>query len=188
MPSSVRIAKGALVCDGAVLTGDITIGATTVIFPGAKIQCSEGAGPITIGSGCVVEEGATIVNLNPNEMHIGDGNLFEVGCTVYAKKVGDYNAFQPKCEVGRETAVPSGCTFGPTVCFDDAATLESNTSVFRLDGEAVEYRVQKRPRNAETNRAKVKSYGTALASQGKKYYLGKYNKLLPPTEEGDLKS
>lgn len=88
MPSSVRIAKGALVCDGAVLTGDITIGATTVIFPGAKIQCSEGAGPITIGSGCVVEEGATIVNLNPNEMHIGDGNLFEVGCTVYAKKVG----------------------------------------------------------------------------------------------------
>lgn len=88
MPSSVRIVKGALVCDGAVLTGDITIGSTTVIFPGAKIQCSEGAGPITIGSGCVVEEGATIVNMNPDEMHIGDGNLFEVGCTVYAKKVG----------------------------------------------------------------------------------------------------
>ena len=32
-------------------------------------------------------------------------------------------------------------------------------------------------------RAKVTSYGTALASQGKKYYLGKYNKLLPPTDE-----
>ena len=39
-----------------------------------------------------------------------------------------------------------------------------------------------------SQRAKVKSYGTALASQGKKYYLGKYNKLLPPTEEGDLNS
>lgn len=37
------------------------------------------------------------------------------------------------------------------MCLDDAATLESNTSVFRLDGEAVEYRIQKRPRNAETN-------------------------------------
>lgn len=88
MPSSLRIAKGALVCDGAVLTGEITIGATTVVFPGARIQCSEGAGAVTIGSGCVVEEGTSIVNMNPGEMHIGDGNLFEVGCTVYAKKVG----------------------------------------------------------------------------------------------------
>lgn len=86
MPSSVRIAKGALVCDGAVLTGDITIGATTVVFPGAKIQSAEGAGPVTIGSGCVVEEGASIVNMNPGAMRIGDGNLFEVGCTVSAKK------------------------------------------------------------------------------------------------------
>ena len=88
MTSSVRIARGALVCDGALLAGDITIGATTVVFPGAKIQCLEGAGPVTIGNGCVVEEGASIVNTNPGEMHIGVGNLFEVGCTVHAKKVG----------------------------------------------------------------------------------------------------
>lgn len=88
MPPSTRIVRGALVCDGAVLAGDITIGATTVVFPGAKIQCLEGAGPVTMGNGCVVEEGASIVNMNPDEMHIGDGNLFEVGCTVHAKKVG----------------------------------------------------------------------------------------------------
>lgn len=94
MPSSARIAKGALVCDGAVLTGDITIGATTVVFPGARIQCSEGAGPVTVGSDCVVEEGASIVNMNPGEMHIGDGNLFEVGCTVSAKKVGAAEGIQ----------------------------------------------------------------------------------------------
>lgn len=32
-----------------------------------------------------------------------------------------------------------------------------------------------------SQRARVKTYRTALASQGKKYYLGKYNKLLPPS-------
>lgn len=73
---------------GATLAGDITIGAETVVFPGAEIRCSEGAGPVVIGRGCVLEEGACLVNLGPGEMKVGDGNLFEVGCTVYAQQVG----------------------------------------------------------------------------------------------------
>lgn len=98
----VRIAEGAMVCDGAAakppyrgsgtagatLAGDITIGPDTVVFPGAQIRCCEGAGPVVIGRGCVLEEGACLVNVGPGEMRVGDGNLFEVGCVVRAEKVG----------------------------------------------------------------------------------------------------
>lgn len=72
----------------ATLAGDITIGPETVVFPGAQIRCGEGAGPVVIGRGCVLEEGACLVNEGPGEMRVGDGNLFEVGCTVRAKQVG----------------------------------------------------------------------------------------------------
>eukprot|EP00752_Nemacystus_decipiens_P007568 g6761.t1 len=195
MSVSVRIAKGAVVCDGgaakppyhhageagAMLAGDITIGPETVVFPGAEIRCGEGAGPVVIGRGCVLEEGACLVNEGPGEMRIGDGNLFEVGCKVYARQVGDYNTFQPKCEVGPEVAVASGCCIGPTVVLGVALKIEDNSSVFRLGGAVDEYSIQRRARNTETNRARVKAYQSALASQGKKYYLGKYNKLLPPS-------
>lgn len=74
--------------EGATLTGDITIGPETVVFPGAQIRSCEGAGPVVIGRGCVLEEGACLMNSGPGEMRVGDGNLFEVGCTVRAQQVG----------------------------------------------------------------------------------------------------
>lgn len=111
MSTGVEIGEGAVVCDGAAakppyhpaagggggaaaaaagatLWGDITIGPETVVFPGAEIRCCEDAGPVVIGRGCVLEEGARLVNLGPGEMRVGDGNLFEVGCTVQAQQVG----------------------------------------------------------------------------------------------------
>lgn len=78
---------GGATAAGATLTGDITIGPETVVFPGAEVRCCEGAGPVVIGRGCVLEEGARLVNLGPGEMRVGDGNLFEVGCTVHAQEV-----------------------------------------------------------------------------------------------------
>lgn len=109
MSASVRIGEGAVVCDGsaakppyhhdgaagATLSGDITIGPETVVFPGARIRCCEGAGPVVIGRGCVLEEGARLVNVSPGEMRVGDGNLFEVGCTVNAQQVGRFTPLQP---------------------------------------------------------------------------------------------
>lgn len=85
--SSLQIAEGAVVCDGAILSGDIIIGPETVVFPSARIQCLEGAGPIVIGRGCVVEEGASIISMDADGISIGNGNLFEVGCTVCAQQV-----------------------------------------------------------------------------------------------------
>ncbi|CAN0276052.1 unnamed protein product [Ascophyllum nodosum] len=183
--SAVRIEEGAVVCDGAVLEGgDITIGPGTVVFPGALIRCSEGAGPVVIGRGCVLEESSIVECVDAGGLLVGEGNLFEVGCTVRALAVGDYNVFQPKCVVDRSVKVASGCSIGPKVSLRVSTTLPSNVSLFRLDDYPDEYRMKSRPKNTEYNRARVNAYRTALASQGKKYYLGKYNKLLPATTEG----
>ena len=86
--SAVRIEEGAVVCDGAVLEGgDITIGPGTVVFPGALIRCSEGAGPVVIGRGCVLEESSVVECVDAGGLLVGEGNLFEVGCTVRALAV-----------------------------------------------------------------------------------------------------
>ncbi|OJT01829.1 Dynactin subunit 6 [Trametes pubescens] len=50
----------AVVCQDVELKGDITIGAGTIVHPKATIFAI--AGPIVIGSGCIIEEGAIIVN------------------------------------------------------------------------------------------------------------------------------
>jgi dynactin 6 len=67
----------------------------TIVHPKATIFAI--AGPIVIGTGCIIEEGAIIVNrsvvtlicsvinahLHPRRkevMRIGDDNLFEIGC------------------------------------------------------------------------------------------------------------
>jgi len=71
--------------------------AGTIVHPKATIFAI--AGPIVIGTGCIIEEGAIIVNRSAAEptsmssavdlhlylrrkevMRIGDDNLFEIGC------------------------------------------------------------------------------------------------------------
>jgi hypothetical protein len=68
----------AVVCQDVELKGDITIGPGTVVHPKATIFAI--AGPIIIGSGCIIEEAAIIVNRRKEVMRVGDNNLFEIGC------------------------------------------------------------------------------------------------------------
>ena len=42
------------------------------------------AGPIVIGSGCIIEEGAIVVNRRKEVMRIGDDNLFEICCRMFS--------------------------------------------------------------------------------------------------------
>lgn len=71
----------AVVCQDVDLKGDITIGPGSVIHPKATIFAL--GGPIVIGSGCIVEEAAIIVNRRKEVMRIGDNNLFEIGCRTW---------------------------------------------------------------------------------------------------------
>ena len=50
----------AVVCQDVDLKGDITIDAGTIVHPKATIFAA--GGPIVIGQGCIIEEGAIILN------------------------------------------------------------------------------------------------------------------------------
>ncbi|TFY82493.1 hypothetical protein EWM64_g1515 [Hericium alpestre] len=84
----------AVVCQDVELKGDITIGS---VHPKATIFAI--AGPIVIGMGCIIEEGAIIVNRRKEVMRIGDDNLFEIGCRVESPTVGNFNTVATRARV-----------------------------------------------------------------------------------------
>lgn len=94
----------------ADLRGEISVGSGTVIHPKATILALQA--PISIGSNCIIEETAVIVNRRSTPIKIGDNNLFEVGCRVEAAGVGNHNVFEIKCRVASNITVGSHCVVG----------------------------------------------------------------------------
>jgi len=100
----------AIVCQDVELKGDITIGSGTIVHPKATIFAI--AGPIIIGMGCIIEEGAIIVNRRKEVMRIGDENLFEIGCRVESPTVGDFNTISTRSRVHHTVRIASYCVIG----------------------------------------------------------------------------
>ncbi|KAF7376329.1 Trimeric LpxA-like protein [Mycena sanguinolenta] len=101
----------AVVCQDVELKGDITIGSgRSIVHPKATIFAI--AGPIVIGSGCIIEEGAIIVNRRKEVMRIGDDNLFEIGCRVESPTVGDFNTISTRARVHHTVRIGSYCVIG----------------------------------------------------------------------------
>ena len=131
-----------IVCEESTLRGDITILPGCVIHPSATIIAE--AGPIILGENCIVEEYATIhyglpenASNSPSEpappLTIGVNNVFEVGCTVEANRIGDKNVFECKSYVGPEISVSSGCIIGAGVRLQCKQQLPENTVIYGRD-------------------------------------------------------
>lgn len=45
-------------------------------------------------------------------MHIGNENLFSVGCRVEATAIGSYNVFESKCKVSPDVEIGNHCVIG----------------------------------------------------------------------------
>jgi len=112
----------------------------TVVHPKATIFAV--AGPIVIGSNCIIEEGAVIVNrcvsnlswscspssfdslrlahlslpiASPSRkeiMRIGDLNLFSIQSRVESPVVGNFNTFLPKSQTASTVRISSCCVVG----------------------------------------------------------------------------
>ncbi|KAI0068018.1 trimeric LpxA-like protein [Artomyces pyxidatus] len=100
----------AVVCQDVELKGDITIGSGTIVHPKATIFAI--AGPIVIGTGCIIEESAIIVNRRKEVMRIGDDNLFEIGCRVESPTVGNFNTISTRARVHHTVRISSYCVIG----------------------------------------------------------------------------
>lgn len=147
---SIKIFPKSVVCEESILRGEITFSAGCVVHPSATIIAE--AGPIIIGENCIVEEYVTITHELAegavwdanNILSIGSHNVFEVGCTVKASRIGDKNVFESKCFVGRDVTVSSGCVIGAGVKMSTNQKLPENTIVYgqqALQREAIDKQV-----------------------------------------------
>ncbi|KAL0580470.1 hypothetical protein V5O48_001540 [Marasmius crinis-equi] len=125
----------AVVCQDVELKGDITIGAGTIVHPKATIFAI--AGPIVIGSGCIIEESAIIVNRRKEVMRIGDDNQFEIGCRVESPSVGSFNTISVRARVHHTVRISSFCVIGAGCMLvpQEDETLDDYTVVYGPEAE-----------------------------------------------------
>ncbi|CAL8083942.1 unnamed protein product [Calicophoron daubneyi] len=127
--SQTRIAHGAVVCSECELSGEITIGANTIIHPKAHIIAE--AGPIHIGAFNLIEEQVEIINKTPGSvMKIGDHNVFEVGAHCEASEIGDNNVLEAKSFVGSHVHLTNGCVIGAMCSLTSGETLPECTAIY----------------------------------------------------------
>lgn len=136
-----------MVCDSEESTfrGDITISAGCVVHPSVTILAV--SGPVVIGENCLLEEYTTIIHdvgasgaaqLGADRapvLTIGPNNVFEVGCTVAALKIGERNIFECKSYVSNKVTVSNGCIVGAGCQLLDEYNLTENMVVYGNDAE-----------------------------------------------------
>ncbi|VDP84006.1 unnamed protein product [Echinostoma caproni] len=132
LPSSryqTRITPGAVVCSECELSGEVTIGANTIIHPKARILAEAGA--IQIGAFNLIEEQVEIINRVPDSvLKIGDHNVFEVGAHCEAAEIGDNNVFEAKSMVGPQVRITNGCVIGAMCSLTSNETLPECTVIY----------------------------------------------------------
>lgn len=185
-----KFESGSIICESATIQGDVAIGTGTVVHPLSTIISKIGAGAIIIGSGCIIEEGVSIVNhagATPKDINIGDGNLFQVGAQISCYSIGSHNVFGAKCAVSSTVRVGSGCTVGATLSLsgDDECHDGNERGILHVEDGSVLFRVNdsnhqvnKPQYNEEWNRAQVESYRRCISDPSQPSFLGKHHKLV----------
>lgn len=131
----------AVVCEDSIIKGDVTISSGAVVHPSAQIIAE--SGPIVIGENCIIEEYVKIIHRipqthklyqesseKPHVLVIGSNNIFEVGCTVEALKVGEKNIFESKSYVSPDVTISSGCVIGAGCQLVGEQHLTENTVIY----------------------------------------------------------
>ncbi|EJU02175.1 trimeric LpxA-like protein, partial [Dacryopinax primogenitus] len=111
----ITIHSRAVVCSDVDLKGDVTIGSNTVVHP--KVTIYAIAGPIIIGSGCIIEEGVVIVNKHKETMRIGDENHLEINSRTESPSIGNCNLIGTRARVHHTVSISSYCVIQPAVIF-----------------------------------------------------------------------
>lgn len=124
-------------CEESTFSGDITVSTGSIIHPRVTIIAK--SGPIIIGENCLIEEYVTIRHdtgiesdaalEKPPVLVIGANNVFEVGCTVEALKIGEKNTFECKCFVSSAVKVSNNCVIGAGCKLVGEQELPENTII-----------------------------------------------------------
>jgi len=124
-----RIDSSAVLFDSAEVTGDVVVGAGTIIGAGVKI-IGDSHGPVRIGAGVQILENAVLHLLPDNELVLEDGVIVGPGAMIHGCRIGRGTVVEPAaivCDsstVGAECLVRAGTLVRQRSRFGDRAVLE----------------------------------------------------------------
>jgi carbonic anhydrase/acetyltransferase-like protein (isoleucine patch superfamily) len=124
-----RIDPSAALFDSAEITGDVVIGAGSIIGAGVKI-IGDSHGPVRIGARVQILENAVLHLLPENELVLEDGVVIGPGAMIHGCLIGQGTVVEPAaivCDfsvVGAESLVRAGTLVRQRSRFPDRAVLE----------------------------------------------------------------
>ena len=124
-----RIDQSAVLFDSAEITGDVVIGAGSIIGAGVKIL-GDSHGPVRIGERVQILENTVLHLLPDNELVLEDGVVIGPGAMIHGCRIGHGTVVEPAaivCDfsvVGAESLVRAGTLVKQRSRFPDRAVLE----------------------------------------------------------------
>jgi carbonic anhydrase/acetyltransferase-like protein (isoleucine patch superfamily) len=123
------IGSGTVLFDSAEVTGDVVIGANSLIGAGVKI-IGDSHGPVRIGSRVQILENTVLHLLPDNELVIDDHVVIGPGAMIHGCRIGRGSVIEPAaivCDwtvVGAESIVRAGACVKQRDRFDDRSILD----------------------------------------------------------------
>jgi carbonic anhydrase/acetyltransferase-like protein (isoleucine patch superfamily) len=135
-----EVAADAVLFDSAEITGDVVIGAGTVIGAGVKI-IGDSHGPVRIGARVQILENTVLHLLPDNELVIEDDVVIGPGAMIHGCRIGAGSVIEPAaivCDwsrVGAESVVRAGACVKQRAVFAERAVIDGfpATSLGTLD-------------------------------------------------------
>ena len=126
----------AVLFDSAELTGDITVGAGTIIGAGVRIL-GDSHGPVRIGAGVQILENSVLHLLPDNELVIHDGVLIGPGCMIHGCELGEGTVVEPGANVCDWVTLGAGCHVLAGSVVKQRSTFAAHTIVDGFPAKAV---------------------------------------------------
>ena len=126
----------AVLFDSAELTGDITVGAGSIIGAGVRIL-GDSHGPVRIGAGVQILENSVLHLLPDNELVIHDGVLIGPGCMIHGCELGEGTVVEPGANVCDWVTLGAGCHVLAGSVVKQRSTFAAHTIVDGFPATAV---------------------------------------------------
>jgi len=102
------IARSATLFDTAEITGDVTIGANSIVGSGVRIV-GDSHGPVRIGANVQILENAVLHLLPDNELVLEDGVVIGPGAMIHGCRIGPGSVIEPAAIVCDNARLGANC-------------------------------------------------------------------------------